>query len=47
LADTLEIFDPTSLLQSIKNTPSKKLAADVVNVVVRETVLIENSLTID
>jgi hypothetical protein len=35
LADTLEIFDPTSLLQSIQNTPTKELAADVVNVEVR------------
>jgi hypothetical protein len=35
LADKLEIFDPTSLLQSIQNTPSKELAADLVNVEVR------------
>jgi hypothetical protein len=35
LADTIEIFDPTSLLQSIQNTPSKELAADLVNVEVR------------
>jgi hypothetical protein len=47
LGDTLEIFDPTSLLQSIQNTPNKKIAADVVNVEVRGTVLIENSSTVD
>jgi len=35
LADTLEIFYPISLLQSIQNTPSKELAADVVKVEVR------------